>query len=131
MAKCVVYEKTRIETRVPTGQIVLNDKEGGFPITADVKSGIDCQELNLQTWLQALIGLSESDTSYGVLLAPFEARIFKLTINEPKRRETNYHNLQTSSKTWCLTDDKLNFNVSKLLEFMEALIDVLITVNKR
>ena len=114
-------------TRVPDAQIFLI-KEGRFPITAEVKSSKDCEDFNLQTWLQALIGLDKTDITYGILLAPFEGRIFKLSI-ESDAEETKYKVLSTVSKTWCLADKQKKFNVSKFIEFMEAILDVLIVIS--
>ena len=148
------------KTKVPDGQVfsyVNTPSEGDakFYLTIEVKPGkqakrgdqednksvkerkpkkrnIQADKDAAQTWNQALVGIANSDTSYGILITPSYARIYELHILDPMPTSIGpgkYKSLTTSTKTISFVELEKNtkkFRVKGLLDLIEAITCIML-----
>ena len=126
-------------TNIPDVQVVLINarEEKSYPITGEVKSAneIAGQKHNKaleQTYKQALVGLRDSDTSYGILLNPFKCTILRLQVKEPspqEAQEDNYRHLILEEKSWSFGfSGSRALDIDKFIEFTKAIIGIMQTL---
>ena len=128
-----------VKTSVPDVQLCTfrmchGNPQYQFNLTAQVKStSMSRQESIHQTWTQALIGLTHSDTSYALLLRPKAGVIYKLSIQEAMDEamdENTYKTLFTSTRSWSFIrtdeDGKHVFDADNFINFLRAIIDIML-----
>ena len=73
-----------VEETVPDGQVEIKTRRGEvFLITVEVKTGTDSySSARSQAWMQSLVGLANSDTSYALLITPLKAEVLQLSVEE-------------------------------------------------
>ena len=115
---------------IPDVQIKFTNATGEtmFPVTGEVKSSVGANRSFNRTLKQALVGLRNRPTSYGILLDPLEATIIRLEVQEPSRPERGeYRRLLVHSKTWTFAQyEGDRFNMDELMEFMKAIMSILL-----
>ncbi len=82
----------------------------------------------LHHWMQMLMGLKRSDTTYGTLIKPDQGMIFELCVESKEGRK--YKRLATKSKTWCFyrdpTETHGKFQVEQFIDFVTAITGIML-----
>ncbi len=121
------------ETRIPdvistcTSQNGIIDKN---VIVGEVKSSVDLGvttknqvKLFRQAWKQTLLGLVNSDATYGLLFHPREAQLFYLKIEDQKEGTTQ--KLYTYTEVFSFRNDKpAKFDVDQLILLLKRIIAI-------
>lgn len=120
-----------VEETVPDGQVeIIGDENDGqamkvFLITVEVKSSTDSYSpARSRAWMQSLVGLANSDTSYALLITPIKAEILQLSVEEDDVG-TPYQVLTTRSKIFNFVDNKSLFCVDTFLKLLQTLVGIM------
>ncbi len=132
-------DRTKVykQCNIPDVQVRITNarQEKSYPITGEITNEISGQKYNQaieETYKQALVGLQHRDTSYGILLNPFQGTIQRLQIKEPSLQEAQrgkYRYLILGEKSWSFGVSAYRpFDIDQFIEFTKAIIGIMLSL---